>query len=147
MLAFKSNSSSLEQILVPLSTCMSMAIMPLLDLHKKAPGLLSSSKNLSVLSFYSKSLCQTQAASGPPYRALFNLSTFPSLLYPSGMLQIVVQCTALLNLEPRGVRTLASAHGLCLTSLYLCMSISSAFWEFGSNLELEHSPERGENRG
>jgi len=41
----------------------------------------------------------------------------------------VVQCTALLNLEPRRVRTLASAHALHLTTLYECPSISSAFVE------------------
>jgi len=73
---------------------------------------------------------------------------------------VVEWCTSLLNLEPRWVWTLASAQVLCLTTSYLCLSISSVFWglqgflevsevfqEFGSNLELEHSPERGEHRG
>jgi len=79
---------------------------------------------------------------------------------PMALLQIVVQCTAPLNLEPRGVQMSASVHVLHLTTSYLCLSISSAFWglqgfpevleafwEFRSNPELEHSPERGEHRG
>ena len=69
-----------------------------------------------------------------------------------------VHCTT--QLEPRGVQTLASAHVLCLTTSYLCLSILGAFWELrgfqrcwersGSlevNLELECHPERGEHRG
>ena len=38
----------------------------------------------------------------------------------------MVHCTT--QLEPRGVQTLASAHALCLTTLYSYLSISGAFW-------------------
>src|SRR5882724_12641962 len=74
--------------------------------------------------------------------------------------KMLFECTALLNLELRGVWTLASAHALCLTTSYLCLSISGAFWglqgftemsevvwEFGSKSRTEHSPDRGECRG
>ena len=59
-----------------------------------------------------------------------------------------------------GFQTLASAHALCLTTLYSCPSISDAFqglqgfmevlevvWEFGSKSRTGHSPERGQHRG
>jgi len=72
----------------------------------------------------------------------------------------VVQCTALLNLELRGIWTSASAHALCLTTSYSCPSISDVFWGLQGfqkcwkwsrslevNMELECSPERGEHRG
>src|SRR5882724_3225480 len=82
MPALRSNSSSsLEQIPVPSSTCMSMAVMPLLDLHRKTPGALSSGENPRLLSFSSKSSCQIWAALGSPYRALFSLATLPGVLY------------------------------------------------------------------
>jgi len=69
-----------------------------------------------------------------------------------------VHCTT----QPGAERVwmLASACLLHLTTLYSCPNISNAFWglqgfpevlevfwEFRSNLELEHSPERGEHRG
>src|SRR5882724_1998527 len=82
MPALRSNSSSsLEQIPVPSSTCMSMAVMPLLDLHRKTPGALSSGENPRLLSFSSKSSCQIWAALGSPYRALFSFATLPGVLY------------------------------------------------------------------
>ena len=64
---------------------------------------------------------------------------------------MLFKCTALLNLEPRGVWTSASAHVLCLNTSYLCPSILDAGFQkcqkrSGSsevNPELEHSPERG----
>src|SRR5882724_6429383 len=42
--------------------------------------------------------------------------------------KMLFECTALLNLELRGFWTLASAHVLTLTTSYLCLSISGAFW-------------------
>ena len=41
--------------------------------------------------------------------------------------KMLFECTALLNLELRGVWTLASAHVLHLTTSYLYPSISGAF--------------------
>jgi len=73
---------------------------------------------------------------------------------------MLFQCTALLNLEMRGVQTLASAHALHLTTSYLCTSISDVFQGLqgfqkcqersGSlevNPELKQSPEGGGHRG
>ena len=69
-----------------------------------------------------------------------------------------VKCTALLNWSQEGVRTLASACALRLTTNYSCPSILGAFrfrvvpdgleeiWEFGSYPELI-VVQRGERRG
>jgi len=71
----------------------------------------------------------------------------------------VVQCTALLNLELRAVRTSGSACVLHLNLVLVsecfgCVlgtprnpEVSEVVWEFRSNPELECSPERGEHRG